>query len=127
MRSGTQILVETTKSQKQALASVLNENGATLTEWFTDNIAEATADFSVEPIETPQDPTDLECLADANEILRQLKKLDWAFSDDDTTYLSHDIHPYPAKFIPQIPRNLIARLSLPGETVCKSFDYYDQN
>lgn len=121
MRSGTQILVETTKSQKQALASVLKENGATLTEWFTDNIAESTADFLAEPIETPQDPPNLESLADADEVLRRLKKLDWAFSDDDTTYLSHDIHPYPSKFIPQIPRNLIARLSLPGETVWDPF------
>src|SRR5207253_6464755 len=34
---------------------------------------------------------------------------------------SHDIHPYPAKFIPQIPRNLIARLSMPGETVWDPF------
>src|ERR1022692_3105847 len=86
MRNGTQILVETTKSQKQALASVLKENGATLTEWFTDNIAEATADFSVDPIETPQDPPSLESLADANKVFSQLKLLDWAFSDDDTTY-----------------------------------------
>lgn len=121
MRNGTQILVETTKSQKQALASVLKENGATLTEWFTDNIAEATADFSVEPIETPEDPQSLESLADTDEVFNQLKRLDWAFSDDDTAYLSHDIHPYPAKFIPQIPRNLIARLSLPGETVWDPF------
>jgi DNA modification methylase len=121
MRTGTQILVETTKSQKQALASVLKENGATLTEWFTDNIAEATADFSFEPIQTPQDPQNLESLADADEVLRQLQQLDWAFTDDDTTYLSHDIHPYPSKFVPQIPRNLIARLSLPGETVWDPF------
>lgn len=121
MRSGTQILVETTKSQKQALASVLKENGASLTEWFADNIAEATADFSVEPIETPQDLLSLELLADADKTFKQLKQLDWAFSDDDTTYLSHDIHPYPAKFIPQIPRNLIARLSLPGEKVWDPF------
>jgi DNA modification methylase len=121
MRNGTQILVETTKSQKQALASVLKENGATLTEWFTDNIAEATADFSVEPISTPNDPLDLESIADASKVFNQLKQLDWAFSDDDTSYLSHDIHPYPAKFIPQIPRNLIALLSLPGETVWDPF------
>jgi DNA modification methylase len=121
MRNGTQILVETTKSQKQALASVLKENGETLTEWFTDNIAEATADFSIEPILTPQDPSSLESLTDAKKVFSQLKQLDWAFADDDTTYLSHDIHPYPAKFIPQIPRNLIARLSLPGETVWDPF------
>jgi DNA modification methylase len=100
---------------------VLKENGATLTEWFTDNIAEATADFCNSPIETPKDLESLDSLADANQVFRQLKQLDWAFSDDDTTYLSHDIHPYPAKFIPQLPRNLIARLSLPGETIWDPF------
>jgi DNA modification methylase len=121
MRNGSQILVETTKLQKQALASVLKENGATLTEWFTDNIAEATADFSVEPIDIPHDLPSLESLADVAEVFNQLKRLDWAFSDDDTAYLSHDIHPYPAKFIPQIPRNLIARLSRRGETVWDPF------
>src|SRR5207244_7025668 len=101
------IVVETTQAQKSALTSVLQENGATLTEWFADNLVEATADFSVETIPTPPEVQVLETLANAGDVLKQLKKLDWAFSDDDTTYLSHDIHPYPAKFIPQIPRNLI--------------------
>jgi len=35
---------------------------------------------------------------------------DWNFSDTtykDTQYLTHCFHPYPAKFIPQIPRRLI--------------------
>jgi len=115
------VVVETTQAQKSALTSVLEENGATLTEWFADNLVEATADFSVETIPTPPEVQVLATLADAGEVLNRLKKLDWAFSDDDTTYLSHDIHPYPAKFIPQIPRNLIARLSLPGETVWDPF------
>jgi DNA modification methylase len=121
MRYGSQILVETTKSQKEALTSVLKENGATLTEWFTDHIAEATADFSLEPIHTPPDLRSLNDIENSKTVLERLIKLDWAFSDDDTTYLSHDIHPYPAKFIPQIPRNLISRLSLPGELVWDPF------
>lgn len=121
MRYGSKILVETTKSQKKALTSVLKENGATLTEWFTDHIAEATADFSLEPIHTPPDLHSLSDIENSKDVFKELVKLDWAFSDDDTTYLSHDIHPYPAKFIPQIPRNLIARLSLPGELVWDPF------
>ena len=121
MARTTQILVETTRKQKEALASVLQDSGETLTEWFTDNLAEATADFSGADIETPPDLASLDDLADAGRVIRELRELDWAFSDDDTTYLSHDIHPYPAKFIPQIPRNLIARLSLPGETVWDPF------
>jgi len=30
------------------------------------------------------------------------------------TYLTHGLHPYPAKFIPHIPRELVAALALPG-------------
>jgi DNA modification methylase len=121
MRTGGQVLVETTKAQKDALTSVLRENGATLTEWFTDNIAEATADYSVPPIPATPELQSLADLEDSSAVLARLGLLDWAFTEDDTTYLSHDIHPYPAKFIPQIPRNLIARLSLPGETVWDPF------
>lgn len=46
---------------------------------------------------------------------------DWSFSDDDTSFLAHDIHPYPAKFIPQIPGTLIALLSGRGEVVLDPF------
>jgi DNA modification methylase len=119
--SKTQILVETTQSQKAALTSVLEENGATLTEWLTDNIAEATADFSVEAMQTPTDLRSLSELENTNVVMAQLRKVKWAFANDDTTYLSHDIHPYPAKFVPQIPRNVIAQLSMPGETVWDPF------
>ena len=35
----------------------------------------------------------------------------------DTRYVTHGIHPYPAKFIPQIPRALIEAFSDPGDLV----------
>ncbi|TLD40223.1 MAG: putative modification methylase [Candidatus Jettenia ecosi] len=60
-------------------------------------------------------------LADERAVLLALKKVEWSFQNDKTSYLSHDIHPYPAKFIPQIPRNLITRLSLRGEVVWDPF------
>lgn len=63
----------------------------------------------------------LEQLADKRNILSTLESVNWSFQDDNTTYLSHDIHPYPAKFIPQIPHNLIIRLSLRGEVVWDPF------
>jgi DNA modification methylase len=50
-----------------------------------------------------------------------LRKLDWAFIEDETGFLAHDIHPYPAKFIPQIPGTLISRLSGRGELVLDPF------
>ncbi len=60
-------------------------------------------------------------LSDTDGIVRDLNRIDWAFASDDTSYLTHDIHPYPAKFIPQIPGHIIARLSLPGELVLDPF------
>lgn len=49
--------------------------------------------------------------------LTDLERVDWTFSDAETTYLTHGLHPYPAKFIPQLPHALIQALSAPGETV----------
>ena len=46
-----------------------------------------------------------------------LKDIDWDFQDAKTNYLTHRIHPYPAKFIPQIPNALIQELSSVGDTV----------
>jgi DNA modification methylase len=60
-------------------------------------------------------------LFDRNAVVEDLRRVDWAFTEDDTTFLSHDIHPYPAKFIPQIPGHLIARLSLRGDLVFDPF------
>lgn len=46
-----------------------------------------------------------------------LKRLDWNFVAAKTNYLTHSVHPYPAKFIPQIPNALIQELSSIGDTV----------
>jgi DNA modification methylase len=37
------------------------------------------------------------------------------------TFGTHNLHPYPAKFIPQIPARLIEALSTPGQTVLDPF------
>lgn len=63
----------------------------------------------------------LKSIANADCMINQLKAVDWSFKENDTTYLSHDIHPYPAKFIPQIPEMLIQILSRPGELVWDPF------
>jgi excisionase family DNA binding protein len=46
---------------------------------------------------------------------------DWDFSGASTGYLTHSLHPYPAKFIPQIPNTIIQELSSVGETVLDPF------
>lgn len=59
--------------------------------------------------------------APPGEAFAHLSAMDWSFSDDYTRFLAHDIHPYPAKFIPQIPGTLIATLSARGELVLDCF------
>ena len=66
-------------------------------------------------------PTNLIELDDEGAVFQKLSQLDWSFSDENTSYLTHDIHPYPAKFIPHIPNNLIKNLSLFGEIVYDPF------
>src|ERR1043165_2564408 len=53
--------------------------------------------------------------------LHNLSAIDWNFASAKTSYLTHGLHPYPAKYIPQIPNTLIRELSSPGETVADIF------
>jgi DNA modification methylase len=58
---------------------------------------------------------------DADAALTKLGSIDWTFADAKTNYLTHGLHPYPAKFIPQIPNALIQELSSVGDTVTDIF------
>ena len=53
--------------------------------------------------------------------LARLEDIDWDFATARTGYLTHNLHPYPAKFIPQIPNTLIQELSSVGDTVADVF------
>jgi len=50
-----------------------------------------------------------------NYVTTALNSVDWDFHDATTNSGMHSIHPYPAKFIPQIPRKLI-ELFHPGDS-----------
>lgn len=50
-----------------------------------------------------------------------LKKIDWDFTGVKTNHSTHSLHPYPAKYIPQIPAALIRELSNRGEIVADIF------
>lgn len=50
-----------------------------------------------------------------------LLSIDWSFSHDDVRDLTHNLHPWPAKFIPQIPAAVIAACSEPGDRVLDPF------
>lgn len=46
---------------------------------------------------------------------------DWDFHGEETQPHLHSLHPYPARFIPQIPRKAIQELSKVGDTVLDPF------
>jgi DNA modification methylase len=46
---------------------------------------------------------------------------DWEFAKANTTYLTHGIHPYPARMIPQIANRLIQRYSKQNDLVVDPF------
>ncbi len=53
--------------------------------------------------------------------ISNLNKVDWSFKESKTGYLSHSIHPYPAKYIPQIPKTLIRELASTNDTILDPF------
>lgn len=46
-------------------------------------------------------------LYDHNGIDGELEAIDWSFNGVDTKYLTHGLHRYPARMIPQIPKTLL--------------------
>lgn len=80
---------------------------------------EAAAVVKVAKAEHPPSDTDiiLRDAVTAPPTVERLKKVDWDFREAKTSYLTHGLHPYPAKFIPQIPNALIQELSDVGSTV----------
>lgn len=89
---------------------------------FTGEQAEQIVEFAASaPQEFP--PRDVARNDAAHTLARllRLKQIDWNFADAKTRYLTHGLHPYPAKFIPQIPNALIQELSSVEETVADVF------
>jgi site-specific DNA-methyltransferase (cytosine-N4-specific) len=52
---------------------------------------------------------------------QRLEAVDFDFHGTNTGYLTHGLHPYPAKYIPQIPAALIRELSNTGDAVADIF------
>jgi len=117
----SRIVLETTDRNKAALLEAVRIQGKSLTGWFEEQLS-----FSLPPPTTPSPVNDIVDslripLESPETILMELKAFDWAFTNDDTRHFTHDLHPYPAKFIPQIPAQLIAHLSQPGDLICDPF------
>jgi len=56
-----------------------------------------------------------------SERLKPIIEGEWDFNGADTTYLTHGIHPYPARMIPQIANRLITRYSNDGNLIFDPF------
>lgn len=50
------------------------------------------------------------------DLKEKLESVDWNFQDSIVEAI-HSIHPYPAKFIPEIPRTLISNLPIPPDSI----------
>lgn len=55
------------------------------------------------------------------DLAKAVASIDWEFEGTDTQYLTHNIHRYSGKFIPQIAKTAIELLSVQGDTVLDSY------
>src|SRR5919199_1111234 len=53
--------------------------------------------------------------------INYLTSLDWGLQNADTRYATHSFHPYSAKYIPQIPHQLISVLSEKNDFILDNF------
>src|SRR4051794_39120016 len=53
--------------------------------------------------------------------LDALGGVDWSFASEPPAHPLHGLHPYPAKFVPALPRILIELLSEPGDLIMDPF------
>ena len=118
--SKERIVLETTNERKAALVRTLDLQGDTLSDWLEEQLALSVPDVE-RAIPRESESTTISQIADPILVMAKLRAQNWAFTNDDTRYLTHDLHPYPAKFIPQIPAHLIAALSVPGDVVFDPF------
>ena len=55
------------------------------------------------------------------EIVTSIQETNWEFADADTQYLTHNIHRYSGKFIPQIANRAIELLTIKGDVILDSY------
>jgi DNA modification methylase len=114
------IVLETSQTRKTAMARAADLQGETLTDWLEEQVSSLIPRTAAGDLASGEicDPAQL---MDAGERFASLQATDWSFTNEDTGFLTHDLHPFPAKFIPQIPAALIEALSVRGDLVCDPF------
>jgi site-specific DNA-methyltransferase (cytosine-N4-specific) len=53
--------------------------------------------------------------------MTSLRNIAFKVDKEDTSYLTHSLHPYPAKFPPQLPQRILAEFSSKGDLVLDPF------
>ena len=119
MKKNTRIVIETDSRKKEVLKSILKEYDTSLTDWFISKVEEELPILRQDKSDKTNGIEDFNL--DKTSIINKLESIDWAFTNEHTQYLSHNLHPYPAKFIPQLPHYLIRILSTRGEKVYDPF------
>ena len=99
-----------------------NRNGWRI---FTRNESQTIVDYayknSVSELQVKEVQSSYQTYQPYTGAISRLQEVDWDFKDAKTGYLTHSIHPYPAKFIPQIPKMLIRELASAGDTILDPF------
>lgn len=88
---------------------------------FTEAEADAIVRFAKQELVPPQRKLHERPALYTSSAIAKLQQIDWNFTNAVTDYLTHGLHPYPAKFIPQIPNTLIQELSSVGDTILDVF------
>lgn len=116
------VIIEANDTRKHIIAEHFSKYSTNYTEWFCTKSEEIINEY-IEEIQSLQIGSlkSLSELRNNEDVFSLLNGVDWDFSDNETTYLTHDVHPYPAKYIPQIPCNMISALTVPGELVWDPF------
>ncbi|MFH0948220.1 MAG: DNA methyltransferase [Elusimicrobiota bacterium] len=54
-------------------------------------------------------------------MIKSAREIEFNFEGEDTSYLTHSLHPYPAKFPPQLPKRILERYAVKGQTILDPF------
>lgn len=117
----SRIVLETSNKRKTEMIEAASLQGTTLVDWLEENVTSVIQNSTNSLVDPQLEVEHVDELDNVEHTFKMLSSLDWSFTDDDTRYLTHDLHPYPAKFIPQIPTNLIAQLSMRGDVILDPF------
>lgn len=54
-------------------------------------------------------------------MIKNETETEFDFGREGTSYLSHSLHPYPAKFPPQLPKKILQKYAVKGQTILDPF------